>query len=138
MAAVQEALDGKQGNYVLKPQREGGGYNFYGEQLKQKLLENTQQKGESGLKLGEKLAEYILMQRLFPPQQRAILLRGGKVEGSGDSVSELGCYGTIVADPEGKVLHNEYAGYLLRTKFSNVDEGGVASGFATLSSPYLC
>ena len=106
--------------------------------LKQKLLENTQQKGESGLKLGEKLAEYILMQRLFPPQQRAILLRGGKVEGSGDSVSELGCYGTIVADPEGKVLHNEYAGYLLRTKFSNVDEGGVASGFATLSSPYLC
>lgn len=138
LAAVQEALDGKQGNYVLKPQREGGGYNFYGEQLKQKLLENTQQKGESGLKLGEKLAEYILMQRLFPPQQRAILLRGGKVEGSGDSVSELGCYGTIVADPEGKVLHNEYAGYLLRTKFSNVDEGGVASGFATLSSPYLC
>lgn len=95
LAAVQDALDGKEGNYVLKPQREGGGYNFYGEELKQKLKENTKKRAEDGsLKLGEKLAEYILMQRLFPPQQRAVLLRGGKVEGSGDSVSELGCYGT--------------------------------------------
>jgi glutathione synthase len=44
----------------------------------------------------------------------------------------------VVVDPDGLVVHNEYAGFLLRTKFSNVDEGGVASGFATLSSPYLC
>ena len=56
-------------------------------QLKQKLKENTKKRADDGaLKLGEKLAEYILMQRLFPPQQRAVLLRGGKVEGSGDSV----------------------------------------------------
>jgi glutathione synthase len=95
LAAVQDALDGKEGNYVLKPQREGGGYNFYGEQLKQKLAKNTSRGSEEGsLMLGEKLAEYTLMQRLFPPQQRAVLLRGGRVEGSGDSVSELGCYGT--------------------------------------------
>jgi glutathione synthase len=138
LAATQEVLDGKQAFYVLKPQREGGGYNFYGEELAEKIRENTA-KGEDGsLKLSEKLAEYILMQRLFPPQQRAILLRGGRVEGTGDTVSELGCYGTLVVDPDGKVAHNEYAGFLLRTKFSNVDEGGVASGFATLSSPYLC
>eukprot|EP00980_Cylindrotheca_fusiformis_P014796 scaffold4026_cov117-Cylindrotheca_fusiformis.AAC.31 len=136
--AVQEVLDGKEGFYVLKPQREGGGYNFYGARLKEKLKENTKRSDDGTLKLGEKLAEYILMQRLFPPQQRAILLRSGKVEGSGDSVSELGCYGTVVVDPNGSVVHNEYAGFLLRTKFSNVDEGGVASGFATLSSPYLC
>jgi glutathione synthetase len=139
LAAVQEVLDGKEGQYVLKPQREGGGYNFYGTELKEKLQENIKKRSEDGtLKLGEKLAEYILMQRLFPPQQRAVLLRAGKVEGSGDSVSELGCYGTVVVDSKGEVVHNEYAGFLLRTKFSNVDEGGVASGFATLSSPYLC
>ena len=78
------------------------------------------------------------MQRLFPPQQRAVLLRGGKVEGSGESISELGCFGCLVVDPDGTILHNKYAGFLLRTKFSGVDEGGVASGFATLSSPYLC
>ena len=137
VAAAEAVLNGGESKYVLKPQREGGGYNFYGKDLLAKLRENTSSDGGK-LKLGDTLAEYILMQRLFPPQQRAILLRGGKVEGSGDSVSELGCYGCLVVDSDGKVLHNKYAGFLLRTKFSNVDEGGVASGFATLSSPFLC
>jgi len=138
LKAATEVLDGKQGLYVLKPQREGGGYNFYGEKLAQKLKENTSKDADGTLKLGEKLAEYILMQRLFPPQQKAILVRAGRVEGTGDTISELGCYGVLVVDSDGKVVLNEYAGLLLRTKFSNVDEGGVASGYATLSSPYLC
>lgn len=137
LAAVQEVLDGAQSRYVLKPQREGGGYNFYGDKLAAKLKENVQVT-KDGLVLDRKLSEYILMERLFPPQQKAILLRSGRIEGVGDSVSELGCYGTILASPDGEILHNEYGGFLLRTKFSDVDEGGVASGFATLSSPYLC
>jgi glutathione synthase len=156
--------------YVLKPQREGGGYNFYGEQLFQKLRNNVimlddilTSKGvrTQRLHLSKALGEYILMERLFPPQQMAILLRSGKVEGTGFTISELGCFGTILVagddldiatdnqttndDKEpakeihsSNVVHNDYAGFLLRTKFSNVDEGGVASGFATLSSPYLC
>jgi glutathione synthase len=127
--------------YVLKPQREGGGYNFYGEQLLQKIKDNVVLSDEE-VKLSEALGEFILMERLFPPQQTAILLRAGKVEGNGLTISELGCFGTILvagdAAKEDAVVHNEYAGFLLRTKFSNVDEGGVASGFATLSSPYLC
>lgn len=139
LAAARAVLDGKEASYVLKPQREGGGYNFYGSDLAQKLRDNTSlDETTNKLKLGDSLAEFILMQRLFPPQQRAILLRGGKVEGSGDSVSELGCFGCLLVDPNGKILHNKYSGFLLRTKFSGVDEGGVASGFATLSSPYLC
>jgi len=137
LAAVKAVLDGGEGQYVLKPQREGGGYNFYGDQLAAKIKENVQETAD-GLKMSDKLGEYILMERLFPPRQNAILLRSGRVEGSGDTISELGCFGTIVCSPTGDVLHNEYAGFLLRTKFSNVDEGGVASGFATLSSPYLC
>jgi len=138
--AIKDVLAGGQGRYVLKPQREGGGYNFYGDNLAAKLEENvTVADGEDGsVTLDPKLGEYILMERLFPPQQTAVLLRAGKIEGTGESVSELGCFGTIVASAEGEVVHNEYAGFLLRTKFSNVDEGGVASGFATLSSPYLC
>jgi glutathione synthase len=136
-AAVKDILAGSQSKYVLKPQREGGGYNFYSEKMAAKLKENVEET-ESGIALGPKLSEYILMERLFPPEQKAILLRSGKVEGSGDTISELGCFGTVVASTEGEILHNEYAGFLLRTKFSNVDEGGVASGFATLSSPYLC
>jgi glutathione synthetase len=138
LAAIKDAMTGGHARYVLKPQREGGGYNFYGEILAQKLKENVKQAATGELILDKKLGEFILMERLFPPQQTAVLLRSGKVEGTGDSISELGCFGTIVASPDGQVLHNEYAGFLLRTKFSNVDEGGVASGFATLSSPYLC
>jgi glutathione synthase len=138
LVAVKEAISGKAGMYVLKPQREGGGYNFYSEELAEKLKENITIADDGSLKLGEDLAEFILMQRLFPPKQTAVLLRAGLVEGTGESISELGCFGTIVRGHDGVVLHNEYAGFLLRTKFSDVDEGGVASGFATLSSPYLC
>jgi glutathione synthase len=141
--AIRDVLfseDGKQ-RYVLKPQREGGGYNFYNDNLLQKLQQYVtfvHDGANDAIELSKELGEYILMQRLFPPSQIAILLRGGKVEGIGQTISELGCYGTIVADATGNIVHNEYAGFLLRTKFSNVDEGGVASGFATLSSPYLC
>jgi len=137
LEAAKDVLDGGHAKYVLKPQREGGGYNFYGEDLAKKLKENVSYDGET-LQLSKELAEFILMERLFPPQQTAILLRGGKVEGQGESISELGAFGTLVVDSQGEVVHNTYAGFLLRTKFSNVDEGGVASGFATLSSPYLC
>jgi glutathione synthase len=135
--AVKDVLSGAEGRYVLKPQREGGGYNYYGERLFAKLKENVQE-SDSDIELAPLLGEFILMERLFPPLQKAILLRAGKVEGSGDTISELGCFATVVASANGTILHNEYAGFLLRTKFANVDEGGVASGFATLSSPYLC
>ena len=139
LEAVNDAINGSEGRYVLKPQREGGGYNFYGNQLAVKLKENIERAPSSDdIKLGKGLAEFILMERLFPPQQQAVLLRSGRVQGSGASISELGCFGTLVVSSAGVVVHNKYAGFLLRTKFSNVDEGGVASGFATLSSPFLC
>lgn len=146
MSSVKKVLlhEGE-GRYVLKPQREGGGYNFYGKQLADKLrsncaITNVVDDNDDGpvIRLSPALSEFILMERLFPPQQRAILLRNGRVEGAGMTISELGCFGTIVVSGEGDVIHNEYAGFLLRTKFSGVDEGGVASGFATLSSPFLC
>ena len=140
MEAVKEVLfDGGEGRYVLKPQREGGGYNYYGKNLADKLKENCTIVEESKeVRLDAALSEFILMERLFPPQQSAILLRNGKVEGTGMTISELGCFGTIIATEDSQVVHNDYGGFLLRTKFSGVDEGGVASGFATLSSPYLC
>ena len=36
-----------------------------------------------------------------------------------------------------KVIINEQSGYLMRTKISSSDEGGVAAGFAVLDSVYL-
>lgn len=133
--------DGKEDQYVLKPQREGGGYNYYGDDLAKKLKENVtlQQGKDEECSISKKLAEFILMQRLFPPKQQAALMRSGVLEGQGDSISEFGCFGCILSSGDGdEIFHNEYAGFLLRTKFSDVNEGGVASGFATLSSPYLC
>ena len=44
--------------FVLKPQREGGGNNLYGEELRAKLATS------------EGLAAYILMQRIRPPTNR--------------------------------------------------------------------
>jgi len=140
--------EGKEDQYVLKPQREGGGYNYYGEDLANKLKENVsitlqqdEDEEECSINISKKLAEFILMQRLFPPKQQAALMRSGVLEGQGDSISEFGCFGCILSSGNGdedEIFHNEYAGFLLRTKFSDVNEGGVASGFATLSSPYLC
>ncbi len=35
------------------------------------------------------------------------------------------------------VVRNEYGGYLLRVKSISSDEGGVAAGYAYLSSPII-
>jgi hypothetical protein len=46
-------------DYVLKPQREGGGNNLYGEELRARLAEG-----------GDGLAAFVLMQRIKPPVNR--------------------------------------------------------------------
>jgi glutathione synthase len=59
--ATREVLAQAQSNpddFVLKPQREGGGNNLYGQQLSERLQD----------KRG--LAAYILMQRIRPPINR--------------------------------------------------------------------
>jgi glutathione synthase len=84
------------------------------------------------------------MQRILPPRERATLVRRG-AHSEEETVSELGIYGTFLyaASPSSlglgteQVLINECVGYLLRTKMSNSNEGGVAAGFAVLNSPYL-
>ena len=55
---VLRQADMQPDDYVLKPQREGGGNNLYGDQLQQRLRDP---KG---------LAAYILMQRIRPPINR--------------------------------------------------------------------
>ena len=72
-------------HFVLKPQREGGGNNFYGQDIPKKL------KQMSSLERGA----YILMQRIFPPAQNSILLaKGGQIKSS-KALSELGIYGDL-------------------------------------------
>ncbi len=52
-------------DYVLKPQREGGGNNLYGAELVAALAEMGP----------DELSSYILMERIRPPHQTAVLVR---------------------------------------------------------------
>ena len=110
--------------YVLKPQREGGGNNLYGEALAARLKEG-----------GPGLGAFVLMQRILPPPQRSVLVRRG-AWAEEETLSELGVYGVYLRKG-GSVLLNEPAGHLVRTKTASSDEGGVAAGFAVLDSPLL-
>ncbi|XP_042014000.1 glutathione synthetase, chloroplastic-like [Salvia splendens] len=124
---VNDAIE-RPGLYVMKPQREGGGNNIYGDDVRVALQE-MQKKGT------EEDAAYILMQRIFPATSPAILMREG-ISHKEQVLSELGVYGTYLRNKE-KVIMNNHSGYLMRTKVSSSNEGGVAAGFAVLDSIYL-
>lgn len=109
--------------FVLKPQREGGGNNLYGDDMVARLRQR------SGL------GAFILMQRIRPPLNRALFMRAA-VAAPADALGELGIY-SVYLSVRGKVLQNEPVGHLLRTKTADSNEGGVAAGFAVLDSPLL-
>ncbi|KAJ2629380.1 Glutathione synthetase [Coemansia sp. RSA 1290] len=71
--------------FVLKPQREGGGYNSYGEDIP-KLLNSMSSEERRG---------YILMDLIRAPEFSSVLLRNGELVAA-DVVSELGIYGIWV------------------------------------------
>ena len=79
---------------------------------------------------------YILMDRIISPIQESSLIRNGSVNTCPCSC-ELGIYGVFIGYGIDEPIINEQAGYLLRVKSSCSDEGGVAAGFAVLSSPNL-
>tara|TARA_B110000014_G_C20080806_1_gene564714 strand:+ start:73 stop:1461 length:1389 start_codon:yes stop_codon:yes gene_type:complete len=108
--------------YVLKPQREGGGNNYFGKDIPKKITEMKRKEQDA----------YILMEKIKAKTHQAILVVNGKVE-KHTSVSEIGRFGICFAE-NGVVQSNEDVGYLVRTKAKNVNEGGVCSGFACLNS----
>ncbi|CAI0391999.1 unnamed protein product [Linum tenue] len=114
--------------FVMKPQREGGGNNIYGDDVREALL-RLRKDGK------EQNAAYILMQRIFPTDSATFLVRDGSCH-KDHAVSELGIYGAYLRNKD-KVIVNERSGYLMRTKVSSSNEGGVAAGFAVLDSLYL-
>ncbi len=80
------------------------------------------------------------MQRIFPKLQSTLFCKLGKCE-IGQSISEVGIYGTYLGYGSYKGMKddvvNNYAGYLLRTKGADTDEGGVATGYSVLNSVAL-
>ncbi|KAK3375503.1 hypothetical protein B0H63DRAFT_513425 [Podospora didyma] len=115
--------------YVLKPQREGGGNNTYRSAIPGYLQSIPEAHWGS----------YILMELITPPPLSNIILRNGQLE-HGGVICELGVYGTCLWDQtsrDGKILHSEESGYLLRTKGDQSEEGGVAAGFGCMDSVSL-
>ncbi|XP_069676038.1 glutathione synthetase-like isoform X4 [Periplaneta americana] len=116
-------------SYVLKPQREGGGNNVYGEKVSEVLQSMTDS--------SERTA-WILMERIIPPIQKGYMIRPGgpSIPKLVDLVSELGIFGVIIGNAT-TIFTNSQVGYMLRTKLSDADEGGVAAGSGALDSPFL-
>uniref|UniRef100_A0A0A9YXE9 Glutathione synthetase n=1 Tax=Lygus hesperus TaxID=30085 RepID=A0A0A9YXE9_LYGHE len=114
-------------NYVLKPQREGGGNNIYGKEIPNFLQS-----------LGKERQAYILMGLISPrPTQNYLVSRAsGDVPALETVVSELGIYGVILGSSK-EILTNYQAGHMLRSKLSTSNEGGLAVGSGYLDSPYL-
>jgi len=126
--AIQMALDNPE-RFVLKPQREGGGNNVYGTDIRDAIL---------SMKDSKERTAWILMERIIPPISTGYMIRAGgpKVPTPIEMVSELGIFGVIIGDSQ-KILVNRQVGHMLRTKSATADEGGVAAGLGALDSPYL-
>uniref|UniRef100_A0A915K7M1 Glutathione synthetase n=1 Tax=Romanomermis culicivorax TaxID=13658 RepID=A0A915K7M1_ROMCU len=119
--------------FVLKPQLEGGGNNFYGMDIKDKLEKMTDDQRES----------YILMDRIHPRivRNRPIVASDCALRMKRpffcDMVNELGTFGYFLSDGPNNILVNYAGGYLLRTKKVSNDEGGVMAGASAIDSPYF-
>ena len=133
-------------SFVMKPQREGGGNNLYGNDIVNAFSTMSDQE----------IAAYIIMERIQPPSQSAILIRNGTII-EASCHCELGIYGIFIGDGSDESYNapdsewrqvielndvtatspthvNRFGGYLLRVKPNTSDEGGVAAGYAVLSS----
>lgn len=110
---------------MIKPQREGGGNNIYGRDIIE-FIDNLAESNYSS---------YIIMERILPKVNHGYLIRNAELIEK-DVVSELGIFSTYIEN-HNKVINNECTGHIVRTKPIGVDEGGVATGYATLDSPYL-
>ncbi|KAL4220750.1 hypothetical protein ACF0H5_021144 [Mactra antiquata] len=113
--------------FVLKPQREGGGNNLFGDELKS-FLEKIKDTPEA--------SSWILMDRIRAARHRNRLIRVGLGPELRDVVSELGIFGVHLST-KSEEIENFECGYLLRTKPEIANEGGLFSGHSCLDSPYL-
>ena len=81
------------------------------------------------------------MELIEPPSLRNSIFRNGEVK-SGEVIGELGVYGAClwknnVGTDEAEMCYNQEAGWLLRTKGRESEEGGVAAGFGSVDSVCL-
>lgn len=115
-------------NFVLKPQREGGGNNIYKEDIKEFYNSLTDKKELTGYILMRLVDPYVSQNYIVKPQKRSF-----KKE---NLINELGIFGVVISDSN-SMITNKTGGYLVRTKPIQVNEGGVATGYSALDTFYL-
>ncbi|OLL26999.1 Glutathione synthetase [Neolecta irregularis DAH-3] len=109
--------------HVLKPQREGGGNNVYRRSIPEFLQRLPQAQWSA----------YILMELISAPVSENTLLRNG-VPVHMAVIDEIGIYGAVLWNTQETVWNSGCCGYLVRTKSTDSQEGGVAAGYGCLSS----
>ena len=114
------------GDYVLKPQREGGGNNLWDGALVRELERLSGDPGRSS---------YILMRRIVSPKQEKKFVRRGVMSPIISTVSEFGFCSVYCTCPFGEVVMNKPVGTMVRTKDANDNEGGIGMGIAAIDSP---
>jgi len=114
-------------DYVVKSHREGGGNNYYMEELKKVLIE--------GQKNWSSLQSLFLMEKISAAQVNNHLFVNGQVDYA-KTVSEYSRFGIFISD-DSKMLQSYDGGHLVRTKKAEIGEGGVAMGSAVISIPYI-
>ncbi|XP_034939816.1 glutathione synthetase-like [Chelonus insularis] len=126
--ALEMALNNPE-KFVLKPQREGGGNNIYGSDIKIFL---------KSIKSREELKAWILMDKIYPPPQLNYFISASDPTylKPKELVSELGIYGIIIGDDK-NIFYNKQGGHLMRTKRITSNEGGFMTGAAAVDSPFL-
>ncbi len=109
--------------FVLKPNREGGGNNKYGDDILN-LIEKEE----------DHLNYYIAMEKIIPPTCTSCLIKpNGKHILHVECINEIGIFGTMLTNVDTNEEYiNEVAGYLVRTKTIDTNEGGVATGYSVL------
>ncbi|KNC80007.1 glutathione synthase [Sphaeroforma arctica JP610] len=115
-------------DWVLKNQGEGGGHCVFGSDIFTKLAELKP----------DKYKAWALMLRLFPHERErpALAVRDNKASVVEDLISEIGLF---TVHFEGKPMAGDdgYAGYLIRSKPAQENEGGVHTGKGVLDSILL-
>jgi glutathione synthase len=116
--------------YVLKPMKEGGGNNFFNEDIINLLPEDDNLNN-----LNEILINSIFMERINPPEVDSIFLINEKCK-KVRCVGEISVWGSILSEGD-KIINNESFGFIFRTKDKSFHEGGVSSGYVAHDLPCL-
>ena len=114
--------------YILKPMREGGGNNVYGDKLKELIP-------EEGNEPGDLLKVSVIVDKIDSAVHESIVLRNEKISVQ-NSVSEFSIYGIVLSN-ENIFEINKSSSFLVRTKNKDEIEGGIMEGAGAVDLPCL-